>query len=126
MAFMHPLKADAFDAHWKNVLQDSIVIVRAVLIDDVVAGCISCFQADGLDSIGYWIGREFWGQGIATRALELLLNEVSVRPLHSRVAVSNIASLRVLQKCGFQVVRHEWSVSTDRYQECEEAVLELH
>ena len=71
------------------------------------------------------MGKDWWGKGVATRALELLLNDVLIRPLYSRVAVSNVASIRVLQKCGFVVVRHERSPSTDRYAECEEAILEL-
>ena len=125
MAFTHPRSAEEFDAHWENILADSSVTARAILANDTFAGCISCFKCDGLDSIGYWIGKGFWGKGVATRALQLLLDEVSTRPLHSRVAVTNAGSLRVLQKCGFKIVRQEWSPATDRYIACEEAVLEL-
>ena len=78
-----------------------------------------------LHHVGYWVDRALWGRGIASRALELLLREVVGRPLHATVATSNGASLRVLRKCGFvvEVVRH--SPATDRYAECEEAVLVL-
>ncbi len=54
--------------------------------------------------VGYWIGREHWGKGIATRALTLLLTEVDTRPLHAHVAQHNAGSIRVLEKCGFRVV----------------------
>jgi RimJ/RimL family protein N-acetyltransferase len=54
--------------------------------------------------VGYWLGREFWGQGIATQALALFLKEERTRPLVAHVAQHNIGSRRVLEKCGFVVV----------------------
>ncbi len=93
LALTHPRSADAFDAHWESIFGDSSVVVRGIVVGRVLAGCISCFKSDGHDSIGYWIGKEFWGKGVATRALELLLVEVSIRPLHARVAVTNGASI---------------------------------
>jgi RimJ/RimL family protein N-acetyltransferase len=125
LAATNPRSPDAFDALWENVLRDSSFIVKAILVDDVLAGTISCFKSDGLDLVGYWIGREYWGRGIATQALKLLLVQVSVRPLHARVAVTNGASLRVLQKCGFNVTGYQQSPADNRYHECEEAILEL-
>jgi RimJ/RimL family protein N-acetyltransferase len=57
--------------------------------------------------VGYWIGREFWGRGLATRALAELLGMVNARPLHAYVAKSNVASIRVLEKCGFVEVAEQ-------------------
>ena len=125
MAMTTPRSANAFQIHWEKALADLEVTAKAILVRNVLAGCISCFKSDGLDSVGYWIGREFWGQGIASRALELLLEQVSIRPLHARVATGNRASLRVLQKCGFVVQRVRVSTADARYQECEEAFLLL-
>jgi RimJ/RimL family protein N-acetyltransferase len=51
--------------------------------------------------VGYWIGREFWGRGLATRALSAFLHEVEERPIYAGVAETNVASIRVLEKCGF-------------------------
>ncbi len=50
---------------------------------------------------GYWIGREYWGKGIASAALADFLDVVEDRPLHARVAKHNAGSIRVLEKCGF-------------------------
>lgn len=125
MAFTHPRTIDDFDAHWSKILRDPSVVVRAILARDSLVGCISCFKSNGLHHVGYWVGKEFWGWGIASRALKLLLEEVRTRPLHSRVAVSNIASIRVLEKCGFCEVRREWSPATERYIECKEVVMKL-
>jgi RimJ/RimL family protein N-acetyltransferase len=120
-----PRCADAFAAHWEKALADPNVVVKAISVGNVLAGYISCFKQDGFNAVGYWVARDFWGQGIASRALELLLNEVPVRPLHARVATSNRASLRVLQKCGFVVQCVQVSPESDRFLECEEAFLVL-
>lgn len=55
--------------------------------------------------IGYWLGREFWGRGIATEVLTLvsqyLLTHTAVVRITAQVFVGNTASCRVLEKCGF-------------------------
>ena len=75
--------------------------------------------------VTYWIGREFWGQGIATKALAALLSTVKTRPLYARAARDNIASLRVLEKCGFMIAGYERGFANARGEEVEEVVLEL-
>jgi RimJ/RimL family protein N-acetyltransferase len=52
--------------------------------------------------VGYWLGRSYWGRGIATRALALFLPLVPARPLYAHVASHNTGSMRVLVKCGFR------------------------
>ena len=120
-----PRSAEAFEAHWENALSDSNVVAKAISVGERLAGYISCFKRDGFHFVGYWVGQEFWGQGIASRALELLLNEVTIRPLHAHVAINNRASLRVLQKCGFVVRSVKLAPADDRNLECEEAFLVL-
>ncbi|HEY2785752.1 MAG TPA: GNAT family N-acetyltransferase [Fimbriiglobus sp.] len=122
MAVTIPRSREAFDAHWAKVLGDPANTTRAVLLDGQVVGYISCFPMDGQDHVGYWIDRAYWGMGIASRALHLLLVEVTRRPLVATVATSNGASLRVLQKCGFVVEQVRRNPATDRYPECEVAV----
>jgi Acetyltransferase (GNAT) domain len=60
-----------------------------------------CWEQDGRLLVGYWVGREFWGRGLATAALAELVAEIPERPLHAWVASSNVGSIRVLEKCGF-------------------------
>jgi len=94
----------AHDAHWTNrVLGDPLTISRTVLVDGEVAGNVGSWldAQEGRRMIGYWIGREFWGRGVATESLALYLAEVRDRPLYAYVAVSNVASARVLEKNGF-------------------------
>ncbi|MBI3861076.1 MAG: GNAT family N-acetyltransferase [Planctomycetia bacterium] len=120
-----PLSAEAFDSRWADNLRNPSITAKAILLDSVLAGNVVCFQRDGQTNVGYWIGREHRGKGIATQALRLLVLEVAIRPLYAYVATSNSASLRVLQKCGFVIERVQLSPGTDRYLECEETVLVL-
>jgi RimJ/RimL family protein N-acetyltransferase len=92
---------DSFDEHWARVLADETVIKKTILLDGRVAGNVVCWEQDGDRLVGYWIGKEYWGKGVATRALSEFLGPVKTRPLYARVAKHNIASIRVLEKCGF-------------------------
>jgi RimJ/RimL family protein N-acetyltransferase len=65
------------------------------------------WEQSGDTLVGYWIGREYWGRGVASRALALFLLEVDERPLHAHVAAHNAGSIRVLEKCGFRIVREQ-------------------
>lgn len=55
---------------------------------------------DDKREVEYWIGRQFRGRGIATKALEQLPGLVLVRPLYGVVARHNIGSQRVQEKFG--------------------------
>lgn len=93
---------DDFDRHWARLRADAGVVTRTIVADGAVAGQIGSWAQDGQQLLGYWIGREWWGRGVATRALTLLADELAVRPLHAHVAVHNRGSVRVLEKCGFR------------------------
>ena len=125
LAMTIPRSVDAFAARVENRHGDPTVVVKAIAVGDLLAGIISYFKHDGVDSVGYWLGKDFWGKGIASSALKLFLQEVQPRPLYAHVATGNRASLRVLQKCGFVVERIYLSPATERYLECEEALLVL-
>jgi RimJ/RimL family protein N-acetyltransferase len=68
-----------------------------------VAGNVVCWEHAGERRVGYWLGREHWGKGIASAALSQFLRQITTRPLYARVAQQNRASIRVLQKCGFTI-----------------------
>jgi RimJ/RimL family protein N-acetyltransferase len=72
----------------------------------IVGGCgISTLRADGPE-IGYWIGIPYWGNGYATEAARALIDhafgDLDYEELRAGARVSNPASRRVLEKCGFQ------------------------
>jgi RimJ/RimL family protein N-acetyltransferase len=103
MAAFPSREYDAHMAHWtNNVLPNETGFARTIVVDEQVAGNVVSWAADGRRLVGYWIGSDFWGQGIATRALaEFLEQVVTERPLHALVAPHNLGSIRVLEKCGF-------------------------
>lgn len=97
----------AFDAHWaRNILGNPAAVMQTILFAGKVAGNIGSWRQDALRFVGYWIGKEYWGKGIATQALGQMLRLVTERPLHAHVARHNLASIRVLGKCGF-LLEHE-------------------
>ena len=120
-----PTDRAAFDAHWSKILANESIIKRAILYDDQIAGHIECFELFGQPSISYWIGKPFWGKGIATHALQLFLAQVTTRPLYARAASDNLASIRVLQKCGFTITGTDTGFANARQAEIEEYIFTL-
>jgi RimJ/RimL family protein N-acetyltransferase len=99
---------EAHAAHLERILTDPQVVIRTIVEDDAVAGQVLSFPRDGVREVGYWLGRQFWGRGIATAALGEFLRIDPSRPLHGVVAEHNAASRRVLAHHGFVLVgRHE-------------------
>jgi RimJ/RimL family protein N-acetyltransferase len=101
MADFPPRDREAFDAHWERVLADPALIKKTIVFEGRVAGNAVSWEQDGRRLVGYWVGKEFWGKGLATQALTELIDELGTRPLYAYVAKTNIGSIRVLEKCGF-------------------------
>ena len=55
--------------------------------------------------IGYWLGERYWNKGISTKALKTMVHytfeKFDINRIFAHVFESNIASIRVLHKCGF-------------------------
>jgi RimJ/RimL family protein N-acetyltransferase len=121
-----PADWDAFATKWTNILGDDSITKKTILFDGRVAGSVVCFVApwSGQREVSYWIGREFWGRGIATLALAQLLGSLKIRPIYARAAKDNIASMRVLQKCGFTICGLTTGFANARGTEIEEVILQ--
>lgn len=106
MAVFPAREWDAFLSHWRhNVLGNPANETRTILVDDQVAGYVASWQQDGIRLVAYWVGKEYWGRGVARSALdEFLSTHEHHRPIHAYVALANTRSIRVLEKCGFQRV----------------------
>lgn len=94
---------DAFMTHWDRLLSNPELVTMSVTVDDTVAGHIGSWFQDDQRLVGYWIGRGYWGRGVATQMLSLFLQHVTDRPIRAFVVKHNVASSRVLQKCGFRL-----------------------
>jgi len=120
-----PADSHRFKAHWTRLLGDEQIVKRTVLVDGAVAGLMVSWQQEGRREISYWLGREYWGRGIATSALRMFLAQELTRPLHARAALDNRASIRVLEKCGFVIEAHERGFANARGEEIDEVLMVL-
>jgi RimJ/RimL family protein N-acetyltransferase len=120
-----PADRDAFMAHWTKILGDDTITTKTILLSGHVAGHVVTFERFGDPEVSYWIGREYWGRGVATKALAEFLDHVQTRPLYARAAKDNIASLRVLEKCGFTISGDDKGFSNARGEDVEEYILKL-
>ncbi|MDP1546708.1 MAG: GNAT family N-acetyltransferase [Anaerolineales bacterium] len=101
-----------FMRHWEGILKNKNVTARAIIYKEKMAGHILCWKEGKYEQrVGYWIGREFWSRGIASAAVAELLAQVKIRPLVAEVANHNIASKRVLEKNGFELLDEGTKIS---------------
>jgi len=116
---------DAFMARWAKHLNDETIVIQTVVWGGQVAGHVLSFEPCGKREVSYWIERALWGQGIATAALAMYLELDTVRPLYARAAQDNVASLRVLEKCGFTRYGTDIGFANARGAEIAEILLKL-
>ncbi|HEY5731760.1 MAG TPA: GNAT family N-acetyltransferase [Anaerolineales bacterium] len=121
-----PTNQEAFTAHWHRILADETVIIKTIIFDGQVAGSVLSYEDEGKPEITYWLGKEYWGKGIATWAVkEFLAYTKKTRLIYARVAKDNLGSRRVLEKCGFTIISESKGFANARGQEIEELLLEL-
>jgi len=118
-----PDDRSAFDAHTAKVRSSTTNTTRAITCDGQFVGTTAAFVMEGETEVTYWIDRALWGQGIATRALEMLLDLVPTRPLYARAASDNAGSLRVLEKAGFKTIGTDNGFAPARNATIEETIL---
>lgn len=116
----------AFHAHWMRILADDGIVKQCITLgQDCVVGHVSSFEQCGRREVSYWIDRAHWNQGIATKALSQLLTLESTRPLYARAAKDNLASRRVLEKCGFVITGEGSGFANARKTDTEEFIFTL-
>ena len=99
---------------WINHTQERIKQKKAYELgialketSEIIGGMGLCHIDAKRDSaeVGYWLGKKYWGKGITTEALELLMNfafnELKLHRLYANTFIDNIGSQRVLEKSGF-------------------------
>ncbi|HRH49595.1 MAG TPA: GNAT family N-acetyltransferase [Panacibacter sp.] len=96
----------------------------AIIYDGKVAGSIGCVPQKDVYrrtiEIGYFIGEQFWGKGIATESVRILLDYIETRfdvvRIYAEVFSFNKASMKVLQKNGFYLesIRRKAAIKNDQ------------
>ena len=121
-----PSDREAFDERWRRIRESDDSTALVIEVDGKVVGSISSWTNEGEREVTYWIGRENWGKGIATRALAEFLADVErTRPIQASTADDNVGSQRVLEKCGFRRVGVGRAFATSRGEELDEVFFRL-
>lgn len=121
----NPADKNAFITKWNKLLSDKNINLKTITLNDEIVGSIAKFEMNGNSEITYWIGKKFWGKGIATNALKKFLQIEKSRPLFGRVAFDNFGSQKVLKKCGFIQIGTEKGFANARNKEIEEIIFQL-
>ncbi len=115
----------AYLEKYAKFLTDPTINMQTITVDGEIAGSIAKFMMKGDAEITYWIDRKFWGQGIATEALNHFLKIERARPIYGRVAFDNYGSQKVLEKCGFVKTGTDRGFANARQAEIEEYIYRL-
>jgi RimJ/RimL family protein N-acetyltransferase len=99
------------DAHWWIFTGSKIGIVKAIECNGTLIGCIGAdrgvFEYQRSAEVGYWIAKDYWGQGFATHAIKqfipFVFETTDIVRLFASVFSPNTPSERVLIKCGFKL-----------------------
>ncbi len=108
--FPHPYHLEDAKEWIKNSGKDSMMVSKAIIVNGIVAGAIGVhFFKDVMQKnaeIGFWLGEQYWGKGICTKALKKMTNytfrHYPVHRIFAEVFSNNPASGRVLEKCGYK------------------------
>lgn len=115
----------AYIEKYSKFLSDPEKNLRTIRVNNEIAGSISKFILENEAEITYWIDRKFWGQGIATAALQNFLKIEKIRPIFGRVAFDNYGSQKVLEKSGFIKIGKDKGFANARQEEIEEYIYKL-
>jgi len=107
--FPHPYTRDAAQLWVDAAIGKQPTENYVIEVDGALAGGIGlrphAGESAGVAEFGYWLGRDYWGRGIATEAARLLtafaFARRKLRRLEAHVFAPNVPSAHVLEKCGF-------------------------
>jgi RimJ/RimL family protein N-acetyltransferase len=116
-----PRDRERFMEHWRTkILGNASGFVQTVTVDGAPAGHIVAWWDEDRRFVGYWLGRDYWGRGVGTKALTAFVAREEARPLHADPHIGNTASVRLLERIGF---RRQETIWHDEY---EHLLLVLH
>ena len=121
----NPVDKTAYLEKYTKLISDKEIVNKTIFLDGEIVGSIAKFLSKGEAEITYWIGKDFWGKGIATQALKQFLEIENTRPIYGRAAFDNFGSRRVLEKCGFEKIGTDKGFANARREEIEEIIYEL-
>ncbi|MCR9104469.1 MAG: GNAT family N-acetyltransferase [Gammaproteobacteria bacterium] len=106
-----PFPYSESDADWWISTGSKEGLVKAISVEESLIGCVGAtpgsFEESRTAEIGYWIGEPYWGFGYATAAVQRLtstiFSDTDIVRIFAPVFSPNLASMRVLEKCGYEL-----------------------
>lgn len=120
-----PNDKEAYMEKWLKIIENPAINMQTIFMDNINVGSVFCFEMMGETNVSYWIDRQYWGKGIATKALNLFLEKVNKRPLVGRTAFDNYGSQKVLENCGFTLSDKEVDFANARNKKIEEFIFTI-
>jgi len=108
-AFPHPYTVKDAELFIESCLRQEPAVTFAIEYIGDYVGSIGLLMGQDVyrrsAEIGYFIGEPYWNKGIATKAVKIItgygFNELDIVRIHTGVFEYNIASMKVLEKCGY-------------------------
>lgn len=121
----NPTDRSAYLNKHTQLLNEPTVNNQTIIVNNAIVGSIAKFEIAGEAEITYWIDRNFWVQGIATKALSTFLAIEPARPIFGRAAFDNFGSQKVLEKCGFVKIGKDQGFANARQTVIDEFIYKL-
>jgi [ribosomal protein S5]-alanine N-acetyltransferase len=116
---------EAYFEKYLKIIGDPEKNMQTIFCNGQIIGSVSKYEIEGEAEITYWIDKQYWGQGIGTKALSSFLAIEKMRPIFGRVAFDNLASKKVLENCGFKQIGTDKGFANARNAEIEELIFKL-
>jgi len=120
-----PTDREAYIGKWTRLLNDASINMQTIMSGAQVLGTVVKFEIDGEAEITYALGKQFWGKGFATKALQDFVSIEAKRPIFGRAAFDNLASMKVMEKSGFKRIGTDTGFANARGKEIEEIIFRL-
>ncbi len=121
----YPNDREAFDQHWEKIMSNPDIPISTIEVDGEIVGSVLSYVMFEERQIAFSIGRQFWGQGYATKGVRLYLVKITERPMFGRAAFDNVGSIKVLEKCGFVHTGDDKYFANARGEEITEVIYKL-
>ncbi len=110
---------------WTHLMSKHTIHLQTILSNNEVVGSVAKYEINGKAELTYWINKDYWGRGIATKAVLFFLQIELARPIFARAASDNIASQKVLENSKFTKIGIKKGYANAREMEIEEFIYKL-
>ena len=90
----------------EKIIDDESILIRTIIWEDDIAGHVLSFILDGEREVSYWIGKDYWGKGIATEAVRLAeaygFEKLGLTRITIVMDTKNTGSEKVAIKAGYK------------------------